>query len=107
MPLYPNMGYPERGFSDLCFGERKHMSKSVFSDRYRVFLIYIVDQRKRAGLTQTDLAARLVKPQSFISKSENGERRLDFVEVVEWLTALEIDPVTFVQNVLQDPKFDI
>ena len=83
------------------------MSKSVFSDRYRVFLIHIVDQRKRAGLTQTDLAGRLAKPQSFISKSENGERRLDFVEVVEWLLALEIDPVTFVQNVLQDPKFDL
>ena len=83
------------------------MSKSVFSDRYRVFLIHIVDQRKRAGLTQTDLAARLAKPQSYISKSENGERRLDFVEVVEWLSALEIDPVTFVQNVLQDPKFDL
>ena len=83
------------------------MSKSVFSDRYRVFLIHIVDQRKRAGLTQTDLAARLAKPQSYISKSENGERRLDFVEVVEWLSALEIDPITFVQNVLQDPKFDL
>lgn len=69
--------------------------------------MHIVDQRKRAGLTQTDLAGRLAKPQSFISKSENGERRLDFVEVVEWLSALEFDPVTFVQNVLRDPKFDL
>ncbi|MBP2274707.1 transcriptional regulator [compost metagenome] len=83
------------------------MSKSVFSDRYRVFLRHIVDRRKQAGLTQTDLAARLVRAQSFISKSENGERRLDFVEVVEWLTALGIDPATFVRDVLRDPGFDL
>ena len=69
--------------------------------------MHIVDRRKRSGITQTDLAARLAKPQSFISKSENGERRLDLVEVVEWLSALEIDPVTFVRDVLQDSKFDL
>lgn len=39
--------------------------------------------RKEAGLTQADLAGRMGKPQSFISKYESGEKTLDFFEVKE------------------------
>lgn len=38
---------------------------------------------KNAGLTQRQLAERLDKPQSYVSKYELGERRLDFVETLE------------------------
>ncbi|HEY6388986.1 MAG TPA: helix-turn-helix transcriptional regulator [Candidatus Acidoferrum sp.] len=34
-----------------------------------------------AGLTQTQVARKLSKPQSFVSKFESGERRIDFVEL--------------------------
>lgn len=37
--------------------------------------------RVEAGLTQIDLARSLGEPQSYISKYESGERRLDFLEV--------------------------
>ena len=37
--------------------------------------------RKRAGLTQTRLSEKLTKPQSYVSKYESGERRLDYLEV--------------------------
>ncbi len=37
--------------------------------------------RKRAGLTQTQLSKKLAKPQSYVSKYESGERRLDYLEV--------------------------
>jgi len=37
--------------------------------------------RKEAGLTQVEVAARLGKPQSFVSKCESGERRVDVVEL--------------------------
>jgi len=61
-----------------------------FSDhreRYRRFLKRLRQARKSAGLTQYDAAAKLGKPQSFISKVETGERRLDVIEltVFAWL----------------------
>ena len=41
-------------------------------------------QREACGLTQVQLAARLGKPQSFVSKIESGDRGLDFVEVRDY-----------------------
>jgi transcriptional regulator with XRE-family HTH domain len=70
-----------------------------------VFLAHIVRIRKRAAITQLDLAARLKKPQSFVSKSETGERRIDFVELVEWLNALGHDPEDFFKLLLKDAVF--
>ena len=43
--------------------------------------------RKQAGFTQADLAAELGVHQSWVAKTENGERRLDVVEFVSWLQA--------------------
>ena len=46
----------------------------------------LANARKAAGLTQLDIAARLKKPQSFVSKYETGERKLtvgDFIAVCE------------------------
>jgi len=55
---------------------------SVRSDDYQKLLEELVKARKNAGLTQQSLAAKMGKPQSFISKVENGERRLDVIEFV-------------------------
>lgn len=68
------------------------MTKSVFSDRYRQFLTVMVQARKEAGLTQAQLALLLDKPQSYISKAERGERRLDVVEFLEIAEALNAKP---------------
>lgn len=51
----------------------------------------LVVARKAAGLTQLEVAQRLDKPQSFVSKYEHGERRLDFTEFVELADILSID----------------
>jgi transcriptional regulator with XRE-family HTH domain len=48
--------------------------------------------RKKAGLTQTDLAKALGRPQSFVSKYESGERQLDPVEFVRISQLLKADP---------------
>jgi transcriptional regulator with XRE-family HTH domain len=53
--------------------------------------------RLAAGLRQDDLAKRLAVPQSFVSKYESGERRLDFVEVRRICGALDISLPDFVQ----------
>lgn len=81
------------------------MSKSVFSDRYRIFLVHLVEARRGAGLTQTELAMRLGKPQSYVSKVENGERRLDFVEFVELVRAIGGDELDLVRAIVSDAAF--
>jgi transcriptional regulator with XRE-family HTH domain len=52
----------------------------------------LIDARKQAQLTQTQLAAQLRKPQSFVSKYERGERRLDVIELLDVCQRLGADP---------------
>lgn len=74
------------------------MTKSVFTDRYKLFLNLLVQERKNRGITQVSLAKRLNKPQSYVSKYENGERRLDVVEFLDIATCLELDAAAFIQK---------
>ena len=55
------------------------MTKSVFSEKYERFRLLLIEARRAAALSQADLASRLSRPQSFVSKYERGERRLDLV----------------------------
>lgn len=54
--------------------------------------------REAAELRQIDLAKRLGRPQSFVSKYESGEKNLDFLEVKEVCEALDIPLVEFVRR---------
>ncbi len=56
------------------------------------------DIREAAGLRQVDLAVRLKRPQSFVSKYESGEKTLDFLEVREVCHALSIPLADFVRR---------
>lgn len=49
------------------------------------------------GLTQVELAEMLQKPQSYVSKYESGERKLDFVEVMSVCAALETKPAALIE----------
>lgn len=64
--------------------------KTLSSPLYRQFLALMRDARDRAGLSQVELAARLDKPQSFVSKYESGERRLDVAEFIEICRAMDV-----------------
>jgi transcriptional regulator with XRE-family HTH domain len=57
-----------------------------------------IQARKSAGLTQVGLAERLRRPQSFVSKYERGERKLDVIEFCAVCRALGVDPVAFLQQ---------
>lgn len=73
--------------------------KSVYSKEYALLLRALIDGRKAASLTQNDLASLLRKPQSFVSKYERRERRLDVVELVEICRLLHIDPHLIVTEI--------
>ena len=66
------------------------MTRSIFTHRYERLRSLIIEARKRAGLTQVELARKLGRPQSFVSKYEIGERRLDVVEFVDVAAAIGV-----------------
>jgi len=74
------------------------VTKSVFTSKHDRFRQMLIEARKSAGLTQMDLAERLNRPQSFVSKFERGERRLDVIEFLEVAHALGIDPIVFLKK---------
>ncbi|OGW12895.1 MAG: hypothetical protein A2W77_02750 [Nitrospinae bacterium RIFCSPLOWO2_12_39_16] len=57
------------------------MSKSIYSKEYRFVLTQLKNARIESGLTQKDVTRLIGKPQSYISKCESGERRLDVTEL--------------------------
>lgn len=57
------------------------MDKSIYGREQQVLLNLLKDVRSRAKLKQVDVAQKLGRPQSFVSKYESGERRLDVLEL--------------------------
>jgi len=70
------------------------MTESVYSEEYRRFTALLRSLRQEAGLTQTAVAESLGMPQSYVSKYESGERRLDVVETARVARVLNLDLVT-------------
>jgi transcriptional regulator with XRE-family HTH domain len=62
--------------------------------QYARFLEQLKMARLKSGLTQAEVAKRIGRPQSFVSKCESGERRIDVVELAE-LAKLYGQPVTY------------
>ena len=60
------------------------MPKSIYRPEYRLFCALLRETRERAGITQTDLAIDLKKPQTFVSAVERGLLRLDFLQIRDW-----------------------
>ena len=71
-------------------------------DAQRRFRELLVAARKEAELTQAELSSRLNRPQSFVSKYERGERRLDVVEFREVACALGVDPVQLLAKLYRE-----
>ena len=74
------------------------MRKPLHSARSDALLGLLRDARKRADLTQAEVARRLRKPQSFVAKYEGGERRLDVIEFLEIAAALGSDPTAMIRK---------
>jgi transcriptional regulator with XRE-family HTH domain len=68
------------------------MANRTFAAEYVKLREIFVDARHSQGLTQVQLAVRLGKPQSYVSKLERGERRIDLIELFELSAALGVQP---------------
>lgn len=62
----------------------------------------LVDERHRLDVSQRELADRLGQSRSFVSKAEIFERRLDFVQLVDWVRALDLDERKFLTDLLKE-----
>ncbi len=74
------------------------MRKSIYTVDQEQLQTLLKELRSEAGLRQTDLADRLGTPQSFVSKYEAGERRLDFLELRVVCQALRVSMIEFVNR---------
>lgn len=74
------------------------MSRSVYSEEYKVLREMLIDARKKAGLKQKQLSEILERANSFVCKYEIGERRLDIIELREILKTMNIDFITFMRE---------
>ncbi len=75
--------------------------KSIFTHEYDIFRRCMIAARKEAQLTQDSLAKSLNKPQSFVAKYENGERRLDVIEFLLVSREIGIDPCNIIKQIEQ------
>jgi transcriptional regulator with XRE-family HTH domain len=83
----------------------RRMQKSLKSSEYARLIAMLVAMRKKADVRQQILAKKLGKPQSFVAKYEGGERRIDLIEFLAIVRALEGDPVKlFREFVAGEPK---
>ncbi len=71
------------------------MLKSLHTHQNAIFVDLLREFRCRARLRQADLALRLGKGQGTVSKVERGVRRLDVIELKQWLVALDVDLLVF------------
>ena len=72
------------------------MSKTLHTPEYQLLLALLREARERAGVTQVQLAERLGQTQSFVSKIEQGDRRMDVVQLRTILRALGVGLTEFV-----------
>lgn len=64
----------------------------------------LVEQRKRAALSQSDLADRLGRYQSVVSSIESGGRRIDVVELLDIAEVIGLDVHALIDDLLATPK---
>ncbi|WP_395490652.1 helix-turn-helix domain-containing protein [Cedecea davisae] len=78
---------------------------SIYSDEYQLVIKTLREARLAQGLTQESLARMLERPQSFVAKFENGERRLDIVEFVHIANLLSLDLISIISELSKDNKY--
>lgn len=73
--------------------------KSIHDPRYIEFIDKLTLERRARNITQEQLSSLLGRPQSYVAKVENLDRRVDVVETRDWLVALGVAPGEFMTRI--------
>lgn len=71
--------------------------RTDLDEKYELLRHLLIEARGEAGLKQADVAEKLGRPQSYISKIERGERKVDVVEFLEIASAIGFDPLPIIK----------
>jgi transcriptional regulator with XRE-family HTH domain len=75
------------------------MSRTLGTPRHEALRAFLVERRKKAGLTQTEVAKKLGRHQSFVATVESGQRRIDVVELLDFAEAIRFDPREVIKRI--------
>ncbi len=85
-------------------GADRVSTKAKLANELRILGQVLTAARERAGLRQTEVATRLGMPPSYLSKIENGTRRLDVIELIQIADAMGTDPADIVSELQRQLK---
>ena len=74
---------------------------SIHDPRYRKLIQNLIAIRELRKITQVELATSLEKNQSYIAKVENYDRRIDILELYDWLKALDVPIENFLKEIFK------
>lgn len=83
------------------------MAKTVFTGYHQQLVEILIDARRKAGLKQSELGAKLGKDQTFVSLIERSQRRIDVLEFYAYARALGEEPVELFTKYINSLPHDI
>ena len=78
-------------------GADRVSTKAKLAEELKLLGEVLVRTRERAGLKQSEVSARLRLPASYLSKVDNGTRRLDVIELIQIAEAMDSDPAELIR----------
>ena len=78
--------------------------KTIYTREYRILLRILKSKRQQKRISQQDMATRLGVHQSFVSKIESGERRIDVIELFRYCEAIGIEVIQLIKELNKETK---
>lgn len=94
----PNWTIPHWTLCSAVMNGKSRGEKSIYTREYRAMLRLLREFRENAGVTQVQLAELLCQTQSYVSKIERGDRRLDVIQLRTILAKLGVPLLLFVKS---------
>lgn len=71
---------------------------SIHDQRYQRLIHSLITIRESKKITQVEVATSLQKPQSYVAKVENLDRRIDIIELIDWVRVLDLNVIEVLES---------